>query len=163
MARDHVNQRVPFDGHIVTVRTRDALYYAQRLWRERGKHVKKIRLAQGSFSTSVGASAGTHAGDAVVDIRTAGVGLSASETTALNRALRDAGFASWIRDSRDGMPPHIHACLIADPEMHPSSKAQCVDYDKGLNGLRNRAKDRNPYRPKRKIRFSWRLGKPVPR
>lgn len=161
--RDQVNQRVTFDGKTVTVRTRDALLYAQRLWQERGKHHKRIRLAQGSFNASVGASAGTHDGDAVVDIRTTGVGLDAKETTALNRALRDAGFASWIRDSRDGMPPHIHACLIADPDMAPGAKAQCVDYDNGLNGLRNRAKDRNPYRPKPKVRYSWRQGKPVPR
>ena len=163
MVRSNVNQRVNFDGHIVTVRTRDALYYAQRIWRERGKHVKKIRLAQGSFSNSVGASAGTHDGDAVVDIRTTGVGLTAGETTSLLRALRDAGFAAWIRDHRDGMPPHIHACLIADPEMAPGAKAQCVDYDKGLNGLRNRAKDRNSYRPDPKVRYSWLQGKPVKR
>lgn len=163
MARDTVNTRVSFDGKTVTVRTRDALLYAQALWQKRGKHHKRIRLAQGSFNNSVGASAGTHAGDAVVDVRTTGVGLSVSEATALNRALRDAGFASWIRDSRDGMPPHIHACLIADPEMASGAKAQCVDFDKGLNGLRNRAKDRNPYRHKPKIRFSWRQGKPVPR
>ena len=163
MSRDNVNQRVTFDGKTVTVRTRDALLYAQRLWNQRRKHHKKIRLAQGSFNNSVGASAGTHAGDAVVDVRTAGVGLDADDTKALNRALRDAGFAAWIRDQRDGMDPHIHACLIADPEMGPGAKAQCVDYDKGLNGLRNRAKDRNPYRPKVKVRYSWRQGKPVPR
>lgn len=161
--RDNVNQRVLFDGKIVTVRTRDALLYAERLWQQRGKHHKKIRLAQGSFNNSVGASAGTHAGDAVVDIRTTGVGLTAEETRGLLRALRDAGFAAWIRDGRDGMDPHIHACLIADPEMASGAKAQCVDYDKGLNGLVNRAKDRNSYRPKQKIRFSWRQGKPVPR
>lgn len=161
--RDNVNQRVTFDGRTVTVRTRDALLYAERLWQQRGKHHKRIRLAQGSFNNSVGASAGTHAGDAVVDIRTTGVGLNAKETVALNRALRDTGFASWIRDARDGMPPHIHACLIADPDMAPGAKAQCVDYDNGLNGLTNRAKDRNPYRPKQKVRFSWRQGKPVPR
>lgn len=163
MARDNVNQRVLFDGKTVTVRTRDALFYAERLWRQRGKHNKRIRLAQGSFNNSVGASAGTHAGDAVVDIRTAGVGLDAAEARELNKALRDTGFASWIRDERDGMPPHIHACLIADPEMASGAKQQCVDFDKGLNGLINRAPDRNPYRPKQKIRFSWLQGKPVPR
>ena len=163
MARDNVNQRVLFDGRTVTVRTRDALLYAQRIWRERGRHHKRICLAQGSFSNSVGASAGTHAGDAVVDIRTTGVGLTASETTSLLKALRDTGFAAWIRDHRDGMPPHIHACLIADPEMAPAAKAQCVEYDKGLNGLVNRAKDRNSYRPKVKVRYSWLQGKPVPR
>lgn len=163
MPRDQVNQRVEFDGRTVTVRTRDALYAAERLWRQRGKHCKRIRLAQGSFSSSVDASAGTHDGDAVVDIRTSGVGLTAGETTSLNRALRDVGFASWIRDARDGMPPHIHAALIADPEMADLAKAQVVQYDAGLNGLRNRAKDRNPYRPDPKVRFSWRQGKPVPR
>lgn len=163
MARDAVNQRVTFDGKTVTVRTRDALLYAQRLWNTRRKHHKRIRLAQGSFSNSVGASAGTHDGDAVVDVRTTGVGLDAAETGALNKALKDAGFAAWIRDARDGMPPHIHACLIADPEMAAGAKQQCVDFDRGLNGLRSRAKDRTPYRPKPKIRFSWRQGKPVPR
>jgi hypothetical protein len=162
--RDNVNQRVTFDGRTVTVRTRDALLYAERLWQQRGKHHKRIRLAQGSFSGgSVAASGSTHDGDAVVDIRTAGVGLTAKETVALNRALRDAGFASWIRDERDGMPPHIHAIALADPEAAPSAKRQEADYDKGLNGLTNRAKDRNPYRPKQKVRFSWRQGKPVPR
>ncbi len=163
MARDTVNTRVTFDGKTVTVRTRDALLYAQALWQRRGKHHKRIRLAQGSFNNSVGASAGTHDGDAVVDCRTAGVGLSATETAGLNKALKDAGFASWIRDGRDGMPPHIHSCLIADPEMASGAKQQCVDFDKGLNGLRNRAKDRTPYRHKPKIRYSWRQGKPVPR
>lgn len=163
MARDNVNQRVLFDGRVVTVRTRDALLYAERLWQQRGKHHKKIRLAQGSFSNSVGASAGTHAGDAVVDIRTTGVGLTTAETVLLLRCLKLAGFAAWIRDERDGMPPHIHACLIADPEMASGAKAQCVDFDKGLNGLVNRRRDRNPYRPKPKVRFSWLQGKPVPR
>jgi hypothetical protein len=161
--RDNVNQRVTFDGRTVTVRTRDALLAAERLWQKRGKHHKKIRLAQGSFSGSVSASAGTHDGDAVVDIRTRGVGLDAKETGSLNRALKDVGFASWIRDERDGMPPHIHACLIADPEMAPGAKAQVVDFDRGLNGLRGKGRDRNPYRPEPKVRFSWRQGKPVPR
>lgn len=163
MARDNVNQRVLFDGKIVTVRTRDALLAAERLWQQRGRHHKRIRLAQGSFSTSVAASGNTHAGDAVVDIRTTGVGLTAGETVALLRALRDVGFAAWIRDARDGMPPHIHAACIADPEMDPSAARQVIDYDKGLNGLSNKAKDRNSYRPKPKVRFSWLQGKPVPR
>jgi hypothetical protein len=163
MARDNVNQRVLFDGKTVTVRTRDALLYSQRLWQERGKHNKKIRLAQGSFSNSVAASAGTHDGDAVVDVRTTGVGLNPTQIVSLLRALRDAGFAAWIRDERDGFPDHIHAACIADPEMAPLAKAQVVDYDKGLNGLRGHAKDRNSYRPKPKVRFSWIQGKPVPR
>lgn len=157
------NTKVEFDGEMITLRTRDALMYAQVLWQKRGKHKKKIRLAQGSFSDDVAASGDTHSKDAVVDIRTAGVGLDAQETKDLNKALRDTGFGSWIRDSRDLMPPHIHAGLISDPEMAESAKRQMVSFDQGRNGLRNNLKDRNSYRANPKVRFSWQQGKPVPR
>lgn len=156
--------KVKFDGKTVNARTRDALKYAQKLWQTRGKHKKTIRLAQGSYNKGgVSASAGTHDGGGVVDCRTAGVGLDAEETKQLNRALRDAGFASWIRDSRDGMDPHIHAIACSDREMASSASRQVVDFDKGKNGLRNGAKDRNTYRPKPKLRFSYKQGKPVTR
>jgi hypothetical protein len=57
--------RVKYDGKTVNARTRDALKYAQRLWRQRGKHSKTIRLAQGSYNRGgVSASAGTHGGSA---------------------------------------------------------------------------------------------------
>ncbi len=162
-ARSKMNERVYFDGKLVTVRTRDALLYAQALWQKRGKHHKKIRLAQGSFNSSVAASANTHKGDGVVDVRTRGVGLTNAETVSLARAMADSGIAPFIRDERDGMDPHIHGLIIADPEMDPSAKQQVRDWDKGLNGLKNRAKDRTKYRPKVKLRFSWKQGKPVPR
>ena len=161
--RDTVNTRVYFDGELVTVRTRDALLYAQALWQKRGKHHKKIRLAQGSFNSSVAASGTTHVGDGVFDARTRGIGLTNSEIVSLARAMADSGIAPFIRDERDGMDPHIHGLVIADPEMSPSAKRQVVDWDKGLNGLNNHAKDRTKYRPKVKLRFSWKQGKPVPR
>ena len=161
--RDTVNTRVYFDGRLVTVRTRDALLYAQALWQKRGKHHKKIRLAQGSFSTSVDASANTHKGDGVIDVRTRGVGLTNAEIVSLARAMADSGIAPFIRDERDGMDPHIHGLVIADPEMDPSAKGQVKSWDAGRNGLRNNAKDRTTYRPKTKLRFSWVQGKPVPR
>lgn len=158
------NTRVTFDGKPVTARTRDALKYAQSLWRKRGGHTLSIRLAQGSFSGgSVAASGSTHDGDAVVDCRTTGVGLDAQQIKDLNRALRDAGFASWIRDSRDGMDPHIHAILIGDKQMAPSAARQVESFDKGRNGLRNNAKDRNTYRPDPPVRYNYAKGKPVPR
>lgn len=156
--------KVKYDGKTVNARTRDALKHAQKLWRKRGNHTKSIRLAQGSYNKGgVSASAGTHDGGGVVDIRTAGVGLDAEETKQLNRALRDAGFASWIRDSRDGMDPHIHAIATEDNQMADSAARQVVDFDKGKNGLKNGAKDRNSYRPDPKLRFSYKQGKPVPR
>jgi hypothetical protein len=155
--------RVTYDGKTVNARTRDALKYAQKLWRQRGGHKKTIRLAQGSYTSAVAASGSTHDGGGVVDCRTAGVGLDAEETKQLHRALRDAGFASWIRDSRDGMDPHIHAIACNDREMSRSAEQQQRDFDAGKNGLRNGAKDRNSYRPDPPLRFSYKQGKPVPR
>jgi hypothetical protein len=160
--------RVTFDGKTVNARTRDALKYAQALWRKRGGHKLRIRLAQGSYRAGNGAplSGSTHDAGGVVDVRTAGVGLDAQQTKDLNRALRDSGFASWIRDSRDGMDPHIHAIAVDDREMAKSAAEQ-VDgpkgYFAGRNGLRNGAKDRNAYRPDKPLRFSYKQGKPVPR
>jgi hypothetical protein len=160
--------RVTFDGKTVNARTRDALKYAQALWRKRGRHKLTIRLAQGSYAASGGgnrvqASGSTHDAGGVVDVRTAGVGLDAQQTKDLNRALRDSGFASWIRDSRDGMDPHIHAIALGDKEMSSSARSQTVDFDNGRNALRNGARDRNTYRPDPKLRFSYKRGKPVPR
>lgn len=162
--------RVKFDGKTVNARTRDALKYAEALWRKRGGHKLSIRLAQGSYAASSGnrvqASGSTHDGGGVVDVRTAGVGLDAQQTKDLNRALRDAGFASWIRDSRDGMDPHIHAIAVGDREMAASAARQVTGpggFDAGRNGLNNAAKDRNAYRPSPPLRFSYKQGKPVPR
>ena len=39
--------RTTFDGKLVNARTRDALKYAQALWRERGGHRLSIRIAKG--------------------------------------------------------------------------------------------------------------------
>lgn len=165
MANETAYTRVMYDGKTVNARTRDALKYAEKLWRKRMGHKKSIRLAQGSYrkGSAAAASGSTHDGGGVVDIRTAGVGLDAEETKQLNRALRDAGFASWIRDSRDGMDPHIHAIALLDKEMSASAKRQCADFDRGKNGLTNGAKDRNTYRPDPRLRYSYAQGKPVTR
>jgi len=158
------NTRVTFDGKPVTARVRDCLLYAQALWRKRGKHNKSIRLAQGSFSGgAVEASGSTHDGDAVVDARTAGVGLTRVEIRDLTRALKDAGAQPFVRDERDGMDPHLHILFAKDEQMSDSAKRQVIDYDNGLNGLTNRRKDRNPYRAKPRLRYSYTQGKPVPR
>ena len=156
--------RVKYDGKTVNARTRDALKYAQKLWRDRGGHKKTIQLSQGSYNKGgVAASGSTHDGGGVVDVRTAGVGLDAQETKDLSRALKDAGFAAWIRDSRDGMSPHIHAIACEDNEMAASAARQVVSFDAGKNGLSNNAPDRNTYRANPKLRFSYKQGKPVPR
>lgn len=165
MARETANTRVLFDRRPVTARVRDCLLYAQALYRKRsGDKRFKIRLAQGSFSGgSVEASGSTHDGDAVVDVRTRGIGMTAPEIRMLSRALKDAGAQPFVRDERDGMDPHLHVLFGWDGQMAASAKRQLVDYDKGLNGLTNRKRDRNTYRTKPKLRFSYALGEPVRR
>lgn len=165
MARETANTRVLFDGRPVTARVRDCLLYAQALYRKRSGNKRfKIRLAQGSFSGgAVEASGSTHDGDAVVDARTAGIGMTAPDIRLLSRCLKDAGAQPFVRDERDGMDPHLHVLFAWDAQMAASAKRQVVDYDNGLNGLTNRKRDRNSYRTKPKLRFSYALGEPVPR
>jgi hypothetical protein len=157
--------RVTFDGKTINARTRDALLYAQQLWRERGRHTLTIRLAQGSYrkGNAAAASGTTHDGGGVVDIRTSGVGLTTQQRKDLVRSLKDAGFAAWNRDTRDGMSPHVHAIAIADREMSASAGRQVQSYDRGRNGLNGDGKDRGTYRACPQLRFSYKQGKPVPR
>ena len=155
--------RVLFDDDVVNARTRDALLFAQALWRKRMGHRKSIRLAKGSYQQASKTSGTTHNGGGVVDVRTKGVGLTDEEIKELSRALKDAGFACWIRDERDGFDPHIHAIACSDREMSASAKRQVVSFDLGRNALTNNKVDRNPYRAKPKLRFSYAQGKPVTR
>jgi hypothetical protein len=158
------NTKVIYDGRVVTARTRDCLLYATELYRKRtGDKRFEIRLAQGSFSNSVEASGSTHFGDATFDARTKGIGMNDEEIRILNRCLRDAGCATGIRDHRDDMDPHIHGIVLVDAQASSSAKWQMDEYDAGRNMLSNRKRDRNPYRPKPKVRFSYTLGKPVKR
>lgn len=165
MARETANTRVLFDGEPVTARVRDCLLFAQALYRKRSGNKRfRIRLAQGSFSGgAVEASGTTHDGDAVVDARTTGIGMTAPEIRMLSRALKDSGAQPFVRDQRDGMPPHLHILFAWDNQMSAAAKRQVVDYDNGLNGLTNRKRDRNTYRTKPRLRFSYALGEPVPR
>lgn len=163
MSKETAYTRVLFDGDVVNARTRDALLYAQALWRKRGKHRKSIRLAKGSYQQASATSGTTHNGGGAVDVRTKGVGLTDAETLALSQALKDAGFACWIRDARDGFDPHIHALACSDMEMSAAARRQVTAYDLGRNALNNNLRDRNPYRAAPRLRFSYAQGKPVPR
>mgnify|MGYP001238726216 CR=1 FL=1 len=90
-------------------------------------------VTQGSYNRGgVAASAGTHDGGGVIDMRV--IGLGAAERGALVRALRQAGFAAWVRQ-----PPtfswHIHAVAIGDPDLSRSARAQVAAYFRGRDGL----------------------------
>lgn len=102
----------------------------------------QIRPTQGSYSTSVGASAGTHAGGGAVD-------LSVSELTDWQVQLvvflmRRVGFAAWHRSATEGnWAQHIHGIAIGCPDLSPSAKNQVAAYKAGKNGLANGKADKH--------------------
>lgn len=109
-----------------------ALEYAERL----AGHL--FTVTQGSYQSSVEASAGTHDLGGAVDLRWTG---DDSDI----RALRRAGFAAWHRDPSQGdWPDHIHAVLIGHPNLAPSASRQVDAYYAGRNGLANSAADDGP-------------------
>ncbi len=97
-------------------------------------------LTQGSYNPGgVGASAGTHDGGGVIDIRTSTMTTNGADLCV--QALREVGFAAWRRTSAEGFSPHIHAVAIGDRQLSPSAADQVQDYFNGRNGLANNGPD----------------------
>lgn len=137
-------ERVTYHGKAVDRRTQAAIEVAEhRLGYD-------LTIVQGSYTSAVGASAGTHAGGGVVD-------LAPYEHARKVRVLRDLGWAAWYRPARRGVwGPHIHAVLIGHRTMSPEAAAQVVAYVNGRDGLAAGAADPNPYRPDPPVVFDYR-------
>ena len=121
---------------------------------------------QGSWSTSVSASALTHAGAGVVDLWPAGASTTdLAEARRAVRHLRDVGFAAWLRVPSQGFSStHIHAVAIGDPHLScpPGSPsygygawAQADEYAAGGDGLAGTNPDTMPYRPSPPVVFNY--------
>jgi hypothetical protein len=135
--------RVTIRKQTVNARTLWMLQLAQALYRGRGD---PLNVVQGSYTTAVAASFGTHAGGGAVDIsirvknQPAAV-LDATEMAELVTALRQAGFAAWVRLPGDLSPAttvHIHAIAIGDRELSEAARQQLdglAGYFRGLNGV----------------------------
>lgn len=147
--------RTWFGGVRTDARTAKALKYVQK------QTGLTISCSQGSWSTSVSASGNTHAGAGVVDIRVGN--WSNTQRAKIVRALRDAGFAAWLRGPEQGFPYHIHAVLLTCKGLSAAAAWQASQYDLGKDGLSRGRTDSNSYRPKPKVKFSFLLNKPVPR
>jgi LysM repeat protein len=133
-------QRVTYSGRTVNKRTAEMLNRASKIL-----GVSDLKLSQGSYSSSVSASAGTHAGGGVVDVS------SSSWTVA--KALRQVGFAAWVRTPSEGpWGYHVHAVAVGDGQMSSSAKNQVTAYFNGRNALANNRADTAP---------SW-VGRPYP-
>ncbi len=105
-----------------------------------------LNVIQGSYTDALAASFGTHAGGGAVDISvrvalTSSVVLSETEQLDLVRALREAGFAAWLRLPTDLNPPvtlHIHAIAISDTELSEAARRQLdgpEGYFRGGDGI----------------------------
>jgi peptidoglycan hydrolase-like protein with peptidoglycan-binding domain len=129
------------DGVLVNARTKSMLTEAER------RLGRTLLLSQGSYNPGGDpTSAGTHDGGGVVDIDVRG--MTAATRTSVARALREVGFAAWVRNpTQGGWPWHIHAAAISDPDLSSQAQHQVGDYYLGRNGLANRGADDGPRVP----------------
>lgn len=123
---------VNFRGVKVNVRTRVMIERAESYMRQMGIN-SRLSFSQGSYNTSVSASAGTHDGGGALDIRING--LSSATADNVVKALRMAGFAGWRRGVNDSFSPHIHAIAMGDTRATQVAKNQVSEYRRGGDGL----------------------------
>lgn len=125
-----------YGGRRVNTRTKNMLAAADAMlsW--------SLALTQGSYTTGNPSSAGTHDGGGVVDVSVNG--MTATQRWQTVKALRDVGFAAWLRTPEQGFSYHIHACAVADTDMVDVARAQVHDYFYGKNGLASHAADNTP-------------------
>lgn len=131
------------NGHKLNQRTYDMLEYAATLYSGL-IDITGGSITQGSYTSAVEASFGTHAGGGAVDISVMEPGtynIVYDEIEPLIQALRLAGFAAWFRDFDDlypGSPVHIHAIAIGDRDLSMAAREQLAGphgYFWGYNGL----------------------------
>lgn len=134
-----------YGGKRVNTRTKNMLAAAE------GRLSWSLTLSQGSYSPGNPDSAGTHDGGGVVDV---GVnGMSSAQRWQTVEALRDVGFAAWLRTPEQGFAYHIHANAVGDTDMASVAQAQVHDYFVGENGLADHAADNTP--EEYKSAFTW--------
>lgn len=112
---------------------------AESIMRSRHKKIAHLfAVTQGSYQSSVAASAGTHDGGGAVDLMWCG-------HVECVRALREAGMAAWHRNPSQGKwKDHIHAVVVDHPKLAPSAARQITAYRARRNGLANNAADDGP-------------------
>lgn len=132
--------RTTYQGHTVNRRTAAIL----EVFNSRTGESSDALMSQGSYSSSVPQSAGTHDGGGAFD-------LSAFNWRKRVRVLRALGVAAWHRplnwDGRGGSE-HIHCECAGDKEMSAGGRAQLVEYANHEDGLADHARDTFPFHPK---------------
>ena len=135
--------RVQVNGSTLNQRTLVMLAHAQQLYGGE-LEITGHGITQGSYSSGVEASFGTHSGGGAVDLsvlRRDTYTVLWDDIEPLLRALRAAGFAAWLREYGElhpDSPIHIHAIAIGDQELSPAAEEQLTGeagYFRGFNGL----------------------------
>jgi hypothetical protein len=102
----------------------------------------KISPTQGTFNTSVDASAGTHSGAGAIDLSVKG--LDTPRVNGIVKVMRQVGFAAWHRLASEGpWPAHIHGIAVNAPGLSPAAAKQVAALRRGRNGLANDGLDRH--------------------
>jgi hypothetical protein len=102
-----------------------------------------VQPTQGSYNTSVSASAGTHAGGGAIDL--AAKNLTSKQRNILVREMRRVGFAAWLRTpAQSNWPYHVHAIAMGCKDASDGAKAQMVAYRQNRNGLASGGPDDGP-------------------
>lgn len=134
-----------YDGRTVDWLTRAALTAVA------GRLGYDLTVVQGSYSTGVAASGGTHDGGGTVD-------LAPFDHERKVRELRRTGFAAWYRPARPGVwGAHIHAVLIGNRRLSAAARDQVAEYLAGFDGLAGDGRDQGP-RDYLDHRFTWQTG-----
>ena len=131
------------NGETISQRTFAMLAHAQELY---GGEIELTgwAITQGSYTDSLAASFGTHAGGGAVDLSVLRKGTYTvlwDDIEPLLRALRVSGFAAWLREYGElhpDSPIHIHAIAIGDRELSEAAQAQLTGpagYFRGFSGL----------------------------
>ncbi|WP_156758603.1 peptidoglycan-binding domain-containing protein [Actinokineospora pegani] len=133
-----IGAKSTFRGVTVNARTKAMLLEAERLLG------RTLTITQGSYNPGGDpTSAGTHDGGGVLDMSVSG--MTAAQRTAAARALRQVGFAAWVRSPAQGnWPYHLHAVALGDTDQSAPAQHQAGDYYLGKNGLANHAPDDGP-------------------
>jgi hypothetical protein len=117
------------NGALLNQRTFAMLEHADEIYQGEIE-ITGYAVTQGSYTSQVSASFGTHSGGGAVDLSVMRSGTYTvlwDEIPPLIRALRLAGFAAWLRDLDElypGSPIHIHAIAIGDRDLSPAAKEQ---------------------------------------
>jgi hypothetical protein len=131
------------DGETINQRTLAMLAHAQALYGGE-LALTGAAITQGSYTDSVAASFGTHAGGGAVDLSVMREGTYTVLWEDIDRvlhALRAAGFAAWLREYGElhpDSPIHIHAIAIGDRELSGAAQEQLTGeagYFRGYSGL----------------------------